>query len=153
MKGLLTSGFRIPPLGTSQYFSRKVILDVNAAGCRFSLVGFEDSFEGLDNTFDKQYNYMITLRNVYALGDTRSEGECLEDVSRYAPFLERLLSEGWVAESRIYIREGKVYLKHEDASLSLHPVSVVSYEAERPYSSSSTERREEGFGLLKDPFA
>jgi hypothetical protein len=149
VNGLFTDGLRTVPLDTFQYFSRKLIRGLDDTGYRFFPAGFEDSFEGLDNALYRPDTYLIYFGNVYAKSDTPSYGICLWDVSRYAPFLKRHVSEGWIAGSMHSIREGMVFLQHEDSAHRLHAMLVVSYEAERPSSSLSTDRREEGLGLLK----
>ena len=153
VKGLLANGLRTPSLGTWQYFSRELHRELKAAGHGFMIPGFEGSLEELEKALNKPETNVVSFRNAYAHGATPSDAQCLEDVSRYEPFLERLLSEAWIEGSGISIREGKVYIENGDASLCLHPILVERHEPDSPSLAFFNDSKDDRIGLLNYPLS
>jgi hypothetical protein len=154
VKGLLANGLRAPSLGTWQYFSRELYRELKAANHTFTLPQFAGSFESMDKALNRPETNAISFRNAYAHGANPSDAQCLEDVSYYEPFLERLLSEGWIAGSGILIQEGKVHLHYEDAPLlCLHPILVERPKPAGPSLAFFNDSKDDRIGLLNYPLS
>ncbi len=154
VKGLLANGLRTPSLGIWQVFSRELYRELKSANHTFTLPQFAGSFESMDKALELPETNAITFRNTYAHGGTPPDEQCLKDISRYAPFLKRLLSEGWIAGSGISIQEGKVHLHYEDAPLlCLHPILVERPEPAGPSLAFFNDIKKNIIGLLNYPLS
>jgi hypothetical protein len=153
VKGLLANGLRTPSLGTWQYFSREIFKELHSAGQVFALSGFKVSFVELDKALNQSETNVVSFRNAYAHGATPSDAQCLQDITRYSAFLERLLTEAWIEESEITIREGKAYIQQQAASLCLHPILVERPEPDGPSLAFFNDSKDDKIGLLNYPLS
>jgi len=130
VKGLLADGLRTPSLGTWQLFSRIIQAELTCANVPSFLPSFQKEFEWLDKSLSEEKTNIISFRNGYAHGATPTDEQCNTDITKFSPFLEKLLNLSWQKESGIELQNGKVILirMHDNASLSLYPILVTREE-------------------------
>jgi hypothetical protein len=126
-RGILAQGLKTPSLGIWAFFTEKI----------FPLIPKEDLFwedfpAYFEKTLKKASAEIIPFRNSYAHGSTPDDKECLADIQKILPHLDKILKGGIV--DRYDLRVGEVIkgtrvswivsLEKEGRSLVLSPLLV-----------------------------
>ena len=98
-KGLLAQGLRTPSLGTWQLFSRVLFDELQKENYQWMIPGFQEAFSSLDKALNNDKTNVIAFRNGYAHGATPSDKQCEDDIKKFEPFLNQLMSLKWMEQS------------------------------------------------------
>lgn len=150
-KGLLSQGLRTPSLGTWQLFSRVLIQELEKEAISWKLPSFVGEFHDLDAALNKEKTNVIAFRNGYAHGATPTDEQCELDISKFDPFLTKLLNFQWLLDSSTIVEDDKVYLSSSDQLLSLHPILLYRDEKEAPSIAFFNDIKNDKVGLLNYP--
>ena len=150
-KGLLAQGLRTPSLGTWQLFSRVLFEELQAVNYAWTLSEFASGFEFLDKSLNSDKTNVIAFRNGYAHGATPSDEQCENDIRKFEPYLDKLLSLRWVEQSSIEVNEGIVYVQSEVNSLCCHPIFLFRDENNEASFAFFNDLKNDKIGLLNYP--
>ena len=150
-KGLLAQGLRTPSLGTWQLFSRVLFEELQAVNYAWTLNEFASGFEFLDKSLNNDKTNVIAFRNGYAHGATPSDEQCENDIRKFEPYLDKLLSLRWVEQSSIEVNEGIVYVQSEVNSLCCHPIFLFRDENNEASFAFFNDLKNDKIGLLNYP--
>jgi len=150
-KGLLAQGLRTPSLGTWQLFSRVLFEELEKDQFAWSLPLFAKEFADLDKALNNEKTNVIAFRNGYAHGATPTDEACAADISKFEPFLTKLLQAQWLLESSLEVVEGKVFLCSNDEKLSLHPILLHRDENTEASFAFFNDLKNDKIGLLNYP--
>ena len=150
-KGLLAQGLRTPSLGTWQLFSRVLFEELQAVNYAWTLSEFALGFEFLDKSLNSDKTNVIAFRNGYAHGATPSDEQCENDIRKFEPYLDKLLSLRWIEQSSIEVNEGIVYVQSEVNSLCCHPIFLFRDEDNEASFAFFNDLKNDKIGLLNYP--
>ena len=150
-KGLLAQGLRTPSLGTWQLFSRVLFEELQAVNYAWTLNEFGSGFEFLDKSLNNDKTNVIAFRNGYAHGATPSDEQCENDIRKFEPYLDKLLSLSWIEQSSIEVNEGIVYVQSEVNSLCCHPIFLFRDENNEASFAFFNDLKNDKIGLLNYP--
>ena len=150
-QGLLAQGLRTPSLGTWQLFSRVLFEELQAVNYAWTLNEFASGFEFLDKSLNSDKTNVIAFRNGYAHGATPSDEQCENDIRKFEPYLDKLLSLSWIKHSSIVVNEGIVYVQSEANLLSCHPIFLFRDENKEASFAFFNDLKNDKIGLLNYP--
>ena len=151
VKGLLAQGLRTPSLGTWQLFSRVLFEELRAVNYAWKLNEFASGFEFLDKSLNSDKTNVIAFRNGYAHGATPSDEQCENDIRKFEPYLNKLLSLSWIEQSSIEVNDGIVYVQSEANSLCCHPIFLFRDENNEASFAFFNDLKNDKIGLLNYP--
>jgi hypothetical protein len=152
-KGMLAQGLRTPSLGTWQLFSRVMFEELRADGFAWTFTDFSAEFAALDKALNADKTNVIAFRNGYAHGATPTDAQCEADITKFDPFLKKLLECRWLTTTHLEIRDGKVWVVGDGAEVCVHPVLVHKADGgDVPYAFFN-DLKNDRVGLLNYPLS
>ncbi len=146
-RGILAQGLKTPSLGIWAFFTEKIFPFIPKED-----LFWEDFHTYFEKTLKKASAEIIPFRNSYAHGSTPDDKECLADIQKILPHLDKILKGGIV--DRYELRVGEVIkgtrvssvvsLEKEGRSLVLSPLLVYRDSEKRGIAGGST-------GLVGEP--
>ena len=152
-KGMLAAGLRTPSLGTWQLLSRVLFEELKEQAYDWSFEGFPGDFTALDKALNSDKTNVIAFRNGYAHGATPTDKQCVADILKFEPFLEKLLNSKWLINTNTEVRDGKVWIATQSNALCAHPILVHKAEdVGAPYAFFN-DLKNDKVGLLNYPLS
>ena len=152
-KGMLAAGLRTPSLGTWQLLSRVLFEELKEQAYEWSFADFPSDFPALDKALNSDKTNVIAFRNGYAHGATPTDKQCVTDILKFEPFLEKLLNSKWLINTNTEVRDGKVWIATQSNALCAHPILVHKAEDVGPPYAFFNDLKNDKVGLLNYPLS